>query len=122
MRCGLPGRPGRRLFGAFCISIVACGMATAGVREKVATPAADSDAQWSGHGRDDKEQRYVPLTQLNDGNVGRLGLEWSLDLNGEIALEATPLEVDGVLYFSGGFAAVYAVDVRTGRLLWKYDP
>ena len=51
-----------------------------------------------------------------------LGLAWSLDLDGESTLEATPLAVDGVLYFSGSYAAVYAVDAVSGTLLWKYDP
>ena len=37
-------------------------------------------------------------------------------------MEATPLEVGGVLYFTGSYAAVYAVDALTGKVLWKYDP
>src|SRR5579863_4120283 len=122
MRCGLLSVYGRKLSGAVWVSIIACGLATAGVGEGVATQAADSNAEWRGYGNDGKEQRFVPLTQINDGNINRLGLKWSLDLDGEIALEATPLEVNGVLYFSGSFATVYAVDVHTGHLLWKYDP
>ena len=78
-------------------------------------------AEWPGYGNDSKEQRFSPLNEINDSNVGRLGLAWSLDLPGENALEATPLEVNGVIYFSGGNNAVYAVDARAGRLLWKYQ-
>ena len=54
-------------------------------------------------------------------NIGRLGLAWSLDLPGEQSLEATPLAVDGVLYFTGSFSDVYAVSVATGKLLWKHE-
>ena len=54
--------------------------------------------------------------------MGRLGLAWSLDLDGESGLEATPLAVDGLLYFTGSYAAVYAVDAVSGELRWKYDP
>src|SRR5581483_7195457 len=61
------------------------------------------------------------LTQIDRGNVARLGLAWSLDLPGEQSLEATPLEIGGVLYFTGSFADVYAVSVDTGKLLWKHD-
>ena len=61
-------------------------------------------------------------TRSTAANVGRLGLASSLDLPGEVSLEATPLAVDGVLYFTGSYAAVYAVDAATGKLLWKYDP
>ena len=84
--------------------------------------SAPGDMDWPGYGDDTKEQRFSPLAQINDQNVGRLGLVWSLDLPDENALEGTPLEVGGVLYFSGSFATIYAVDVRTGRLLWKFDP
>ena len=83
---------------------------------------ANADVNWPGYGDESNEQRFSPLTQIDDENIRRLGLAWSLDLPGEIALEGTPLEVDGVLYFTGNFAVVYAVDARTGRLMWKYDP
>ena len=39
-----------------------------------------------------------------------------------MSLEATPLAIDGVLYFTGSYATVYAVDAVGGELLWKYDP
>ena len=95
-----------------------------------AQPAEALDSQvdrstaddWVGHGRDAAEQRFSPLTQIDERNVRRLGLTWSLDLPGETTLSATPLEIEGVVYFCGGMGAVYAVDVRTGRLVWKYEP
>ena len=37
-------------------------------------------------------------------------------------LEATPLAVDGILYFSGTFGKTSAVDARIGRELWEFDP
>ena len=77
---------------------------------------------WIGHGRATNEQRFSPIAQITEANVSRLGLEWSLDLPGETALSATPLEVGGALYFSGSMGAVYAVESRHGTLLWKYEP
>src|SRR5690606_13282729 len=68
------------------------------------------------------EAGYSQLSQITAANVGKLGLAWSLDLPDEVALEATPLAVGGTLYFSGGYAEVYAVDGVTGKLLWKFDP
>lgn len=84
--------------------------------------AAVPDTHWPSHGGMPDESGYAPLDRISTSNVGKLGLAWSLDLPGEVSLEATPLEVDGVLYFSGSYAAVYAVDVASGRRLWKYDP
>ncbi|MDE2595655.1 MAG: PQQ-dependent dehydrogenase, methanol/ethanol family [Sphingomonadales bacterium] len=77
---------------------------------------------WASHGGGTDEAGYSRLDQIDASNARKLGLEWSLDLDGEVTLEATPLAVDGVLYFSGSYATVYAVDGVTGRLLWKYDP
>src|SRR3546814_14612711 len=33
-----------------------------------------------------------------------------------------PVEVDGVVYAAAGYSVIHAVDVRSGKLLWKYDP
>src|SRR4051794_37925793 len=69
-----------------------------------------AEANWSGVGGAADEAGYSRLTKIDTGNVGKLGLAWSLDLPGEVSLEATPVAFDGVLYFSGSYATVYAVD------------
>jgi quinohemoprotein ethanol dehydrogenase len=79
-------------------------------------------ANWAFHGGDVNESGYSTLDAINTANAGKLGLAWSLDLPGEASLEATPLAVDGVLYFTGSYASVYAVDAASGKIIWKYDP
>src|SRR5258708_22603563 len=81
-----------------------------------------TEASWTGPGGGPDETNYSRLDQISAANVGRLGLAWALDLPGEASLEGTPLAVDGVLYFTGSHAEVYAVEGTTGKLLWKYDP
>jgi quinohemoprotein ethanol dehydrogenase len=76
---------------------------------------------WTSHNSAD-EDAYSALDGINKSTIKALGLTWSLDLAGELSLEATPLAVDGVLYFTGSHSAVYAVDVASGKLKWKYDP
>ena len=83
--------------------------------------AAPPNADWPHYGGQYDEAGYAALNQINRSNIKRLGLAWSLDLPGEQALEATPIAVDGVLYFTGSFADVYAVSIATGRLLWKHE-
>jgi quinohemoprotein ethanol dehydrogenase len=73
------------------------------------------------HGNAD-ENAYSPLKQIDTSNVGHLGLDWFLDLPGEVTLEAPPIEVDGTIYFPGSFSKVYAVDALSGKILWSYDP
>ena len=82
-----------------------------------------SNADWPMKGHDNSDNHFSPLEQISTATVDRLGLAWSLDLGDERgALEASPLAVDGVLYFPGGGSVVYAVDAVSGGLLWKHDP
>lgn len=77
---------------------------------------------WITHGRDYAETRFSPLKQINDGNVKDLGLAWSFDTETNRGLEATPIIVDGVMYTTGSWSIVFAIDARTGKQLWKWDP
>jgi quinohemoprotein ethanol dehydrogenase len=77
---------------------------------------------WPYHNGSSDETSYTALAQIDRHDVGRLGLAWYLDLPDEQMLEATPLAVDGVLYFTGSRATVYAADAVHGNLLWSYDP
>lgn len=83
----------------------------------------ESDGRdWLAYGRTHDENHASPLTQVDRGNVGRLGLAWSLELP-EVQNGATvPLAVDGTLYFTVGQSLVHAVDARSGKLLWRFDP
>jgi quinohemoprotein ethanol dehydrogenase len=84
--------------------------------------AADDGANWLTHGRDYSETRFSPLAQIDQRNVAQLGLAWSFDMQTRRGLEATPLVIDGVMYVSGAWSSVYALDARNGGLLWKFDP
>ena len=84
--------------------------------------ADNEPGNWMTHGRTYSEQRFSPLNQINDQNVGRLGLAWSLDLDTHRGQEATPIVVDGVMYFSTAWSKVMAVKAATGEKLWSYDP
>ena len=79
-------------------------------------------ANWLTHGRTYEEQRYSPLRQITEDNIQQLGLVWSRELDTNRGLEATPLVVDGVIYTTGAWSVVYAIDGKTGELLWSYDP
>ncbi len=84
---------------------------------------ADSEpGNWMTTGRTYTEQRFSPLTQINDGNVGQLGLAWYVDIDVKRGQEATPIVVDGVMYESTAFSKVMAINAKTGEVLWKYDP
>ena len=85
--------------------------------------AGDTEAgSWLSTGRTYAEERFSPLAQIDATNVAGLQRRWSFDTGTDRGLEATPLVVDGVMYTTGTWSVVYALDAVTGELLWKYDP
>jgi len=77
---------------------------------------------WPSYGLDYAETRFSRLTQISDANVKDLGLAWSYNLESTRGVEATPLVVDGVMYVSASWSVVHAIDVRSGKRLWTFDP
>jgi len=86
--------------------------------------AADAEPQnWFTIGRDQEGNYFSPLKTIDASNVDRLGFAWAYDLGAPMrGQEATPIVIDGVMYTSGTWGYVYAVDAATGRELWRYDP
>ncbi len=84
--------------------------------------SSNNGKDWLNHGLTHSEDRYSPLTQINKGNVGDLDLVWSLDLGFMRGLEASTIVVDGIMYVTGAWSKVYAIDARKGSLIWTYDP
>src|SRR4051812_27082834 len=85
-------------------------------------PSAAAAGNWPAGGRDQQGTYYSPLTQINSKNIAGLGLAWSYDLGTYRGQEATPIVIDGVMYTSGTWGYVYAVNAATGKELWRYDP
>ena len=77
---------------------------------------------WLSYGLDYTESRFSRLRQVNAENVQALGLVWAYNLESTRGVEATPLVVDGIMYVTASWSVVHAVDARTGKRLWTYDP
>jgi len=86
------------------------------------TANAITTTDWPSHGLDYAETRFSKLRQINTANVKSLGLVWSYNLESTRGVEATPLVVDGIMYVSASWSIVHAIDARTGRRIWTYDP
>ncbi|MFQ5699605.1 MAG: PQQ-dependent dehydrogenase, methanol/ethanol family [Myxococcota bacterium] len=84
--------------------------------------ASREPGSWLAHGRTWSEQRFSPLREIDASNVSRLGLAWAYETGTLRGLEATPIVVDGVMYATGSWSIVFALDAATGRELWRYDP
>ena len=98
---------------------------------KAVTSAVDSASikantatskDWPTYGLDYAETRFSKLNQINTDNVKNLGLMWSYNLESIRGVEATPVVVDGIMYVTASWSVVHAVDARTGKRIWSFDP
>src|SRR5688572_8297157 len=117
------------LIASFGWALLHAAIGRGGEQQAAAAPArraagADSrDTAWPRYGLDESGTHYSPLDQIDAANVTRLGLAWSTDLDAFAGqIEGTPLMIDGTIYATGPWSVVFAVDARTGRLKWRWDP
>ncbi len=77
---------------------------------------------WPTIGLDYAETRFSKLSQITTDNVKKLGLMWTYPLESSRGVEATPLVVDGIMYVTASWSVVHAIDARTGKRIWTFDP
>lgn len=87
-------------------------------------------ADWTDYGGSPLGQRYSPLEQITPQNVGRLKVAWQLETGDrpgpddptETTDENTPIKVGNRLFVCTPHSIVIALDPRSGKELWRYDP
>ena len=110
--------------GALAMTALAAPQTNAGpVTSDDLVKAQDNRGEWLMYGRDYRNWRYSPLAEITPENVANLKPVWAMSTGGQFGgLEATPLYRDGVLYFSADYGRVFAVDAKSGNIIWHYEP
>jgi len=93
-------------------------------------PTTQPASDWRAYGRSEFGDRYSPLDQINSSNVKNLKVAWTMQTHdlkrpndpGETTNEATPLAVNGTLYFCSTHQKLFAVNGQTGQTKWVFDP
>jgi alcohol dehydrogenase (cytochrome c) len=75
---------------------------------------------WPSYNGDLTGRRLSSLKQITPDNVKALRAQWIFHSTGAGTLEATPVVVNGTMYFTASNDA-YAIDAVTGRVLWHYS-
>jgi alcohol dehydrogenase (cytochrome c) len=116
MMATLPGGAAAMVLSLFLVMMTYSAVAQDLEAAELLHPPADS---WPGYHGDYSGERHSKATQINPSNVGNLALAWAFQTNQVAGIKATPLLVDGVLYFTVP-NNVWAVDARSGHMLWRY--
>ena len=90
-----------------------------------ASDLAQPSNGWSTNGGSLMNQRYSPLTQINDTNVKNLKAIWETHVGGlgkaaKYSGEGQPIYWKGVLYVTTGNDDVSAISVKTGKIIWQH--
>ena len=111
------------VLGLIFATWIAAGQQARRVDDLALRNAGRTGEEWLTYGLTPGETRYSPLKQIDTSNVSRLGLAWTYDVGtGGGNQEATPLFWNGTLYGITNWSIVFAVDARTGKERWRWDP
>ena len=113
-----------RSFVLAAVAAIACATAAqAGVTEEDLAKDAETvgDVLTNGMGRG--LQRFSPMETLNTKNVKNLVPAWAFSLGGEKqrGQESQPIVYDGIMYITGSYSRLYAINIKTGKEVWQYD-
>lgn len=113
----------RSLVLAAVAAIACAGAVQAGVTEEDLAKDAETTADVLTNGMGRRLQRFSPMETLNTKNVKNLLPAWAFSLGGEKqrGQESQPIIYDGMMYITGSYSRLYAIDIKTGKEVWQYD-
>jgi lanthanide-dependent methanol dehydrogenase len=111
-------RPAWLRVGYALLALPGLALANADVEKNIA-----NSKNWATQAGDMYNQRYSKLNQINTGNVGKMQVAWTFSTGVLRGHEGSPLVVDGRMYLHSPFPnKVFAVDLDTQKILWKFEP
>lgn len=104
-------------------ALLVTGVAHAGVTDKDIINDQMTTGDIVSYGLGPRGQRYSPLSAINAETVNNMHPVWAFSLGGEKqrGQESQPMVKDGVMYITGSYSRVFAIDLKTGDELWQYD-
>ena len=117
----LAGLPGFALGFALATSLAVAPASAADLTNLADAEKAPGD--WLTYHGTYKSYHFSPLKEINTDNIGKLQVAWShVPGRSTRGLQSMPLAADGVLYYSGSYSRLFALDGATGEVLWTHFP
>ena len=80
-----------------------------------------SPGRWLHYTGDYRGYRHSPIDTLSPASVGDLRVAWSFGSGTDAQFSVSPIVYDGVMYVTSSHNRIFALDARTGEILWRYD-
>jgi alcohol dehydrogenase (cytochrome c) len=114
------------LFTVFSVCVLIVGTMSAksaDVTDEQILNDAQNPSEIVTYGLGPRAQRYSPLETINKESVKDLVPAWSFSFGGEKqrGQESQALVHDGIIYVTGSYSRIYAIDEMTGAEIWQYD-
>ncbi|MCK9994147.1 MAG: alcohol dehydrogenase (cytochrome c) [Alphaproteobacteria bacterium] len=93
----------------------------AGVTDAMLKAGTNDPASWLHYSGDYRGFRYSPIKSLTPAAAKKLKVAWSFPTGTTGQFEASPVIYGGVMYVTTSYNRVFALDAKTGALLWRYD-
>ncbi len=107
-----------------CAIVIPSTIPAAGIAQQAPDLRKSAGEEWPTIGGDWGNSRYSTTTQINRDNVKNLKGAWVVHLGSGLgrkySLEGTPIVKDGVMYVASGNDDVFALDAKTGALIWEH--
>lgn len=112
-----------------CLALVASallvplGASATAVTDQMLEKASSNTHEVLSNGLGSEGERFSPLKAINAKNVSKLVPAWTMSFGGEKqrGQESQPLVHDGKMFVTASYSRIYAIDVKTGTKLWKYE-
>ncbi len=112
-----------------CLALVASallvplGASATAVTDQMLEKASSNTHEVLSNGLGSEGERFSPLKAINAQNVSKLVPAWTMSFGGEKqrGQESQPLVHDGKMFVTASYSRIYAIDVKTGAKLWKYE-
>ena len=112
-----------------CLALVASalfvplGASATAVTDQMLEKASSNTHEVLSNGLGSEGERFSPLKAINAQNVSKLVPAWTMSFGGEKqrGQESQPLVHDGKMFVTASYSRIYAIDVKTGTKLWKYE-
>ena len=112
-----------KLLTALVAATFVAGTAQAVVTDQMIEAEATATGNVLTWGLNTQGQRYSPLKQVTPGNAARLAPVWAFSFGGEKqrGQESQPLIYNGKMFVTASYSRIFAIDLKTGNKLWKYE-